>query len=238
MIAQFTRIAQAVVGWAKRGNALIRLPVVFAFFIVTACPVFAGRSLTDQNCSVSRLELSAAPPTDAYAVTGDLLPPFLKEVISVWNRQFHIAVLSTNSVVFVIHPDEFYYGLKSEKKAWLMSRELLGIQNFPLIINPCTPNDAWYLRAQDEWKAGNPDAVDILLTMLFREVSHPQRAEEEREDYADYGEQLALLDRLRKEGRLQSLYALACYASVRDYHLNLIKRADPYRRADELSGKR
>jgi len=34
------------------------------------------------------LGLPAAPARDAYAVTGDLLPPFLKAVVSVWNQEF------------------------------------------------------------------------------------------------------------------------------------------------------
>jgi hypothetical protein len=62
------------------------------------------------------LGLPAAPAQDAYAVTGDLLPPFLKAVVSVWNQEFPGVPLSNNSLIFVIRPIEFYADLNAQQK--------------------------------------------------------------------------------------------------------------------------
>jgi hypothetical protein len=147
------------------------------------------------------LGLPAAPARDAYAVTGDLLPPLLKAVVSVWNQEFPGVPLSNNSLIFVIRPIEFYADLNAPQKIWLMSREMLGIRNFPLIINPLTPDDDWYFRAQQEWKRGNFDAVYILLTSIFHEIAHTQHNADEP---IAYKEQLALFEHLARQGKLSS----------------------------------
>jgi hypothetical protein len=173
------------------------------------------------------IELPAKPPAHAYAVTGELLPPFLKAVLSAWNREFGATPLTNNSVIFVIDPEQFYGGLESQQKAWLMSREMLGIRNFPVIVNRSTPNDDWYKRAQDEWKRGNSDAIDVVLTSLFHEMAHTQHAGGEREAYR---EQLALFERFRTQGRLSSPYAHTCYALLRNHYRDLTKHPERYRR--------
>jgi len=175
---------------------------------------------------VDSLDLPATPARDAYAVTGDLLPPFLKAVVSVWNQEFPGVPLSNNSLIFVIRPSEFYADLNAQQKIWLMSREMLGIRNFPLIINPLTPDDAWYFRAQQEWKQGNFDAVYILVTSLFHEIAHTQHAADELVAYRD---QLALFEHFKKQGKLSSSYAHACRASLRERYLDVKKHPQQYR---------
>jgi hypothetical protein len=172
------------------------------------------------------LDLPAAPARDAYAVTGNLLPPFLKAVVSVWNQEFPGIPLSDNSLIFVIRPSEFYADLNAQQKIWLMSREMLGIRNFPLIINPLTPDDDWYFRAQQEWKQGNFDAVYILVTSLFHEIAHTQHAADELVAYRD---QLVLFERFAKQGKLSSPYAHACRASLRVRYLDVKRHPQQYR---------
>jgi hypothetical protein len=172
------------------------------------------------------LGLPAAPARDAYAVTGDLLPPFLKAVVSVWNQEFPGVPLSNNSLIFVIRPIEFYADLNAQQKIWLMSREMLGIRNFPLIINPLTPDDDWYFRAQQEWKRGNFDAVYILLTSIFHEIAHTQQGADEP---VAYKEQLALFEHFARQGKLSSPYAHACRASLRERYLDVKRHPQRYR---------
>jgi hypothetical protein len=172
------------------------------------------------------LGLPAAPARDAYAVTGDLLPPFLKAVVSVWNQEFPGVPLSNNSLIFVIRPIEFYADLNAQQKIWLMSREMLGIRNFPLIINPLTPDDDWYFRAQQEWKRGNFDAVYILLTCIFHEIAHTQQGADEP---VAYKEQLALFEHFARQGKLSSPSAHACRASLREHYLDVKKHPQQYR---------
>ena len=175
---------------------------------------------------VDSLDLPATPAGDAYAVTGNLLPPFLKAVVSLWNQKFPGVPLSNNSLLFVIRPSEFYADLNAQQKIWLMSREMLGIRNFPLIINPLTPDDDWYFRAQQEWKRGNFDAVYILVTSLFHEIAHTQHAADELVAYRD---QLALFERFEKQGKLSSPYAHACRASLRERYLDVKRNPQQYR---------
>ena len=108
---------------------------------------------------LSELDLPEAPPTNAYAITGSYLPPFLQAVVVAWRQEFPDISLTTNGLIFVIRPADFYSGLSVDEQHWLESREMLGIKNLPLIINPLTPHDDWYLRAQQEWKNGNNDAI-------------------------------------------------------------------------------
>ena len=105
----------------------------------------------------AQLDLRVAPPRNAYAITGDFLPPFLQAVLLAWKREFPQTPLPPNSIIFVIRPADFYSDLDSNQRHWLASCEMLGIRNFPLIINPLTPGDDWYLRAQKEWREGNQD---------------------------------------------------------------------------------
>jgi hypothetical protein len=172
------------------------------------------------------LDLPAAPPPDAYSITGYLLPPFLQAVIAAWNREFPSTPLSANSIIFVIRPDEFYEGLEPQQKAWLMSREMLGTRNFPLIINPLTPQDDWYLRAQREWKQGNRETIYILLTSLFHEMTHTQKGGTEA---AAYKHQLTQFERFQRQGKLSSPYARACHKSLRTRYLDLKKHPEQYR---------
>jgi len=172
------------------------------------------------------LDLPAAPAADAYAVTGELLPPFLKAVVSVWNQEIPGIPLSINSLIFVIRPTQFYADLDAQQKTWLMGHEMLGIRNFPLIINPLTPDDDWYFRAQQEWKQGNYDAAYILVTSLFHELGHTQHAADEPAAYKD---QLTLLERFEKQGKLSSPYAHACHASLRERYLDVKRNPQRYR---------
>ncbi len=171
------------------------------------------------------LDLPAAPPPDAYSITGYLLPPFLQAVITAWNREFPSTRLSANSIVFVIRPDKFYDGLEPPQKAWLMSREMLGIRNFPVIINPLTPQDDWYLRAQWEWKQGNRETIYILLTSLFHEMTHTQTGGTEASAYKD---QLTQFETFQRQGKLSSPYARACHKSLRRHYLDLKKHPEQY----------
>jgi hypothetical protein len=172
------------------------------------------------------LDLPAAPPPDAYSITGYLLPPFLQAVIAAWNREFPSTPLSANSIIFVIRPDEFYDGLEPPQKAWLMSREMLGIRNFPVIINPLTPQDDWYLRAQWEWKQGNREPIYILLTSLFHEMTHTQKGGTEAAAYKD---QLKQFETFQRQGKLSSPYAGACHESLRRHYVDLKKHPEQYR---------
>jgi hypothetical protein len=174
---------------------------------------------------VTLLDLQEPPPPNAYSITGNYLPPFLQEVVRTWQLEFPRIPLSTNSIIFVIRPAEFYSDLNPEQGAWLASREMLGIRNFPLIINPLTPGDDWYLRAQQEWKRGNNDAVYILLTSLFHEITHTQDGADES---AAYQGQLALFQRFRKQGKLASPYARACHESLRNTSADLRKHPEQY----------
>lgn len=187
----------------------------------------AKEDLTAETHLSGWIDLSGAPPSNASAVTGELLPPFLRAVLAAWNREFGATPLSNNSIIFVIRPDQFYSGLEPQQKAWLMSREMVGIRNFPVIVNPLTPNDDWYQHAQQEWKRGNPDAIDVVLTSLFHEMAHTQRAGDEPEAYR---EQLALFERFRKQGRLSSPYAHTCYALLRGHYRDLTTHPERYRR--------
>jgi hypothetical protein len=181
-------------------------------------------TLSEINPTSASLNLPAVP-ADAYAVTGALLPPFMKAVVSSWNQEFPNVPMTTNSLIFVIRPGEFYAGLDGRQKAWLMSREMLGIRNFPLIINPLTPGDVWYLRAQQEWEQGNSDAVYVLLTSLFHEIAHIQHAANEPAAYKD---QLLLFERFEKQGKLSSRYAHECHASLREAYLDLKRHPQLY----------
>jgi hypothetical protein len=134
--------------------------------------------------------------------------------------------LSNNSLIFVIRPTEFYADVNAHQKIWLMSREMLGIRNFPLIINPFTPDDDWYFRAQEEWKQGNIDAMYVLLTSLFHEIAHTQHAADELVAYKD---QLALFERFEKQGKLSSPYAHMCRASLRERYLDVKRHPQQYR---------
>jgi hypothetical protein len=174
---------------------------------------------------VSLLDLQEPPPADAYAITGNYLPPFLQAVVSVWQSEFPQIPLSTNSIIFVIRPAEFYSDLNPEQKAWLASREMLGLRNFPIIINPLTPNDDWYLKAQQEWKRGNNDAIYILLSSLFHEITHAQQGADES---TAYQEQLALFRRFRKRGKLATPYARDCHESLRSRYADLRKHPEQY----------
>ena len=199
-------------------------------------PVTTGRSTQDQTAAgtslpampsplMSLLDLQQPPPGDAYAITGNYLPPFLQAVVSAWQSEFPRIPLSTNSIIFVIRPAEFYSDLNPEQEAWLASREMLGLRNFPIIINPLTPGDAWYLTAQQEWKRGNTDAIFILITSLFHEIAHAQKGADES---AAYQEQLALFQRFRKQGKLSSSYARACQQSLRSRYADLRKHPEQY----------
>ena len=77
------------------------------------------------------LDLPTPPPVNAYAITGNLLPPFLQAVLSAWQREFPKIPLSANGIIFVIRPADFYTDLNPEQKNWLTSREMLSIQDFP-----------------------------------------------------------------------------------------------------------
>lgn len=171
------------------------------------------------------LDLPEPPPPQAYAVTGKLLPPFLMAVLSAWRREFPDIPLSENGVIFVIRPGDFYVDLDPEQARWLTSREMLGIQNFPLIINPLTPGDDWYLRAQREWKQGNDDAIFVLLTSLYHEIAHSRRSEGELSAYKG---QLELFETFQKRGKLASPYARGCYKVLRERYLDLTKHPDEY----------
>jgi len=174
---------------------------------------------------MSLLDLPEPPPADAYAITGNYLPPFLQAVVSAWQAEFPRIPLSTNSIIFVIRPAEFYADLNSEQEVWLASREMLGLRNFPIIINPLTPGDDWYLTAQQEWKRGNTDAIYILLTSLFHEITH---ARDGADESAAYQQQLALFQRFRKQGKLASPYARACHESLRHTYADLRKHPEQY----------
>jgi hypothetical protein len=174
---------------------------------------------------ITLLDLQEPPPADAYAITGNYLPPFLQEVMRTWQQEFPRIPLTTNSIIFVIRPAEFYSDMNPEQGAWLASREMLGIRNFPLIINPLTPGDDWYLTAQQEWKRGNNDAIYILLTSLFHEVTHTRDGADES---AAYQHQLALFQRFRKQGKLASPYARACQESLRNRSADLRKHPEQY----------
>ena len=174
---------------------------------------------------MSLLDLREAPPADAYAVTGTYLPPFLQAVLSEWQSEFPGVPLSTNGVIFVIRPGEFYGGIDPEQKAWLASREMLGLRNFPVIINPLTPGDDWYLQAQREWKRGNNDAVYILLTSLFHEIAHARLSADEA---LAYKQQMALFERFRKQGKLKSPYARTCHQALSDRYADLRRHPDQY----------
>lgn len=175
------------------------------------------------------LGLPKEPPPNAYAVTGDLLPPLLQEVVAAWNLEFPGIPLASNSLIFVIRPDEFYSELELQSKTWLASREMLGIPNFPTVINPLTPDDDWYKRAQEEWKTGNRDAVYILLTSLYHELSHTLRG---HDDSKAYREQILLFERFRRKGLLRSRYARQCYASLHDVSQNLARHPERYQRVE------
>jgi hypothetical protein len=179
----------------------------------------------DQTALMSVLDLREPPPPDAYAITGNYLPPFLQAVVSAWHSEFPRIPLSANSIIFVIRPTEFYARPNPEEQTWLASREMLGLRNFPIIINPLTPGDDWYLTAQREWKAGNKDAIYVLLTSLFHEITHTQQGTDES---AAYHEQLALFERFRKHGKLASPYALACRESLRTRYADLRKHPEQY----------
>jgi hypothetical protein len=153
------------------------------------------------------------------------LPPFLQAVVGAWQSEFSRIPLSTNSIIFVIRPAQFYSDLNLEQEAWLASREMLGVRNFPLIINPLTPGDDWYLKAQQEWKRGNTDATYILLTSLFHEITHAQEGADES---AAYQEHLALFQRFRKRGKLTTPYARACHESLRSRYADLRKHPEQY----------
>jgi hypothetical protein len=174
---------------------------------------------------MSLLDLPEPPPADAYAITGNYLPPFLQAVLKAWGSEFPRIPLSTNSIIFVIRPAEFYSDLNPEQGAWLASREMLGIRNFPLIINPLISGDDWYQRAQQEWKRGNNDAIYILLTSLFHEITHTQDGTDES---AAYQRQLALFHHFRKQGKLASPYARACLESLRNTSADLRKHPEQY----------
>jgi hypothetical protein len=174
---------------------------------------------------MSLLDLREPPPANAYAITGNYLPPFLQAVVSAWKAEFPEISLTTNGVIFVIRPAEFYGGMDAEQEAWLTSREMLGLRNFPVVINPLTPGDDWYLQAQREWKRGNNDAIYILLTSLFHEITHTRLSADEP---LAYKEQLALFKRFRKQGKLKSPFARACRQSLSDRYADLRKHPDQY----------
>ena len=187
----------------------------------------AGTGLDQEGIhpSIARLDLPEAPPPDAYAVTGNYLPLFVRETLQVWQREFPQIPLSANSVIFVIRPDEFYSDLDSGQRHWLETREMLGIRNFPIIINPLTPGDDWYFRAQQEWRAGNRDAIYILLTSLYHEIIHTDESGDERQAYKS---SLDLFERFRKQGKLRSLYANSCYDLLRNRCADLLHHPDRY----------
>jgi hypothetical protein len=174
---------------------------------------------------MSLLDLREPPPSNAYAITGNYLPPFLQAVLSAWKSEFPEISLSTNGVIFVIRPAEFYGGMDPEQEAWLTSREMLGLRNFPVVINPLTPGDDWYLQAQREWKRGNNDAIYILLASLFHEIAHTRLSADET---LAYKEQLALFKRFRKQGKLKSPYAHSCHQALSDRYADLRKHPDQY----------
>jgi hypothetical protein len=213
---------------ARVGSGRIQNPAIRPMELHSQEPPARG-SLPSPTALVpvaASLDLPAAPAADAYAVTGELLPPFLKAVVSVWNQEIPGIPLSINSLIFVIRPTQFYADLDAQQKIWLMGREMLGIRNFPLIINPLTPDDDWYFRAQQEWKQGNYDAAYILVTSLFHEIAHTQRAADEPAAYKD---QLALFERFEKQGKLSSPYAHECHASLRERYLDVKRNPQRYR---------
>ena len=171
------------------------------------------------------LDLREPPPANAYAITGNYLPPFLQAVLGAWQREFPKTPLSANNIIFVIRPADFYTDLNPEQENWLASREMLGIQNFPLIINPLTPGDDWYLQAQQEWKRGNDDAIYVLLTSLFHEITHTRLSGDEA---VAYKYQLALFERFRKQGKLASPYAHACHKSLINRYADLRRHPEQY----------
>jgi hypothetical protein len=171
------------------------------------------------------LDLQEPPPANAYAITGHYLPPFLQAVLGAWQREFPNTPLSANNIIFVIRPADFYTDLNPQQENWLASREMLGIQNFPLIINPLTPGDDWYLRAQQEWKRGNDDAIYVLLTSLLHEITHTRFSGDEPAAYKD---QLALFERFRKQGKLASPYAHACHKSLISRYADLRRHPEQY----------
>lgn len=173
----------------------------------------------------AQLDLRIAPPRNAYAITGDFLPPFLQAVLLAWNREFPQTPLSANSIIFVIRPSDFYSDLDPNQRNWLASREMLGIRNFPLIINPLTPGDDWYLRAQKEWREGNQDPIYVLLTSLHHEIVHTQQAGDERQAYKAA---LDLFEAFRKQGKLRGAYASACYVLLRARYADLRRHPDQY----------
>ena len=182
-------------------------------------------SPSEQVSVTTLLDLPKPPPVNAYAITGELLPPFLKAVLFAWQREFPKLPLSANGIIFVIRPSEFYADLDPEQRSWLASREMLGIQNFPLIINPLPPGDDWYLQAQEEWKQGNQDAIYVMLTSLFHEITHTRLAGNERAAYKD---QLDLFEQLRRRGKLTSPYARFCLKSLRYRYSDMLKHPDRY----------
>jgi hypothetical protein len=171
------------------------------------------------------LDLPKAPAPDAYAVTGDLLPPFLRAALAAWEREFPQTTLTANGVILVIRPDQFYSGLDPYQRQWLASREMLGIANFPLVINPLTPGDDWYLAAQSEWKRGNDDAIYVLLTSLYHEVAHTRRGSDER---SAYREQLELFERFQQRGKLASPYGQLCHRLLSDRCTDLVQHPERY----------
>ena len=186
-----------------------------------------GRGLPQDGVSpwILELDLPEAPPVNAYAVTGDYLPPFVRATLEVWQREFPQIPMSANGVIFVIRPDDFYSDLDSGQRHWLETREMLGIRNFPIVINPLTPGDDWYLRAQKEWRAGNQDAIYVLLTSLYHEIVHTEQSGDERHAYKAA---LDLFERFRKRGKLCSSYGRSCYALLRARYADLVHHPDQY----------
>ena len=181
------------------------------------------------------LDLPEPPPQDSYAITGKLLPPFLMAVLSAWRREFPDTPLTENGVIFVIQPKDFYADLNTEQTKWLTSREMLSIQNFPLIINPLTPGDDWYLRAQREWKRGNEDAIFVLLTSIYHEFVHSRQSGNE---LSAYKAQLELFETFQKRGKLVGPYALTCYKVLRDRYLDVTKHPEKYVQVTVQLGRR
>jgi hypothetical protein len=175
--------------------------------------------------SVTGLNLPEAPPADAFAVTGDYLPLFVRETVQLWQHEFPDIPLTANGVIFVIRPDAFYADLDPGQRLWLATREMLGIRNFPIIINPLTPGDDWYFRAQREWRAGNRDAIYVLLTSLYHEIIHTDQSGDERQAYQSA---LDLFEHYRKQGKLRTAYGRMCYALLRARYADLVHHPDRY----------
>lgn len=207
---------------------MLTLPIqasAFADFRAQGTLRESRSELSPSDSLATQLDLRVPPPQNAYAITGDYLPPFLQAVLVAWNREFPKTPLSTNSIIFVIHPDSFYSDLDGNQRDWISTREMLGIRNFPIIINPLTPGDDWYLRAQKEWQSGNEDAVYALLASLYHEVVHTQQSGNERQAYKAA---LDLFERFRKQGKLRSSYGRSCYALLRNCYADLLHHPDHY----------